>query len=1036
MESTVPLVPAPSASGRAQRSQALDDLIMGTNSSSIVSKRSVERLYYPDEPHYFRYFVKKFQRRAPLINRGYWLRLRAIDVIVKQFLLRKSAGQKVVINLGCGSDVLPWQSHVRYGEECKDALFIDIDYPDLMHKKRAMVLDTPQLKELIGPSFEVSTSENELVLLKSEKYCQIGCDLRELEALRQVLETLVDLSNCPVLFVAEVSVTYMDTESADNLLRWACSVGKAEFCLLEQLLPYGREHPFAQTMLKHFDKLKTPPRSVGQYPTVADQRERFKSRGWPSVRIWDLWDAWCCGEFVNAQERQALDDVEPFDEWEEFMLFARHYFVLHASAVEKEDDQRIANDAEKNETQTCKEIDMHLTTISGNSKRRFGASATLQDAAGQSFGLNMMGLGSNAREDSYDVYSLDGRAGLPPTLPLTGPSPRMCFTVTHLGSYGILLAGGRGSPASAFSDCWILRNDDERNWQSTWKLPIGLYRHSALRLTGTSLVLVAGGKTGPSQISGDYFIFNPEKGWFQCQVAGDVPTPSFGSILCNRPKESSDGKQSGLLCGGIERTGLVVEDKYAWTLDTASEQPIITFTTMKQDFAPQLSIFGAGVAEANGTTLVCGGMGADQTIDGQAMYCLATSSSKFEVAKVRQQPDNASSKPFMIGSSVMCHADHIVIAGGGATCFSMGTFWETNVYQASVPAAFTASHETSRKENKPAEVKFLSSHRVVSSTSAQKVDFRELGRPDAKVRISTIPRVSLNSASEFEGILRRGRPVVFDNLQLGSCVERWTAEYMTDKVGSQKKVVVHECQPENGKMDFNAKNFQYVTYDFGTIMSRAKNGDRLYLRSLSIDKPAEQPAKLEEDFPSLAADFTLPEQLKHVREQLFSSVLRVSGKVNMWLHYDVMANVYAQIFGSKRLILLPPSDVPHLAFAPGASSSSVDVFSLLENSKLVRTRPHEAIVGPGDVLFIPPLWLHTAKPTTDMSVAVNVFFRDLDGGYAAGRDVYGNRDLAAYEKGRQDVAKIAKQFKQLPEETRKFYLARLADELLQASEGN
>lgn len=88
-------------------------------------------------------------------------------------------------------------------------------------------------------------------------------------------------------------------------------------------------------------------------------------------------------------------------------------------------------------------------------------------------------------------------------------------------------------------------------------------------------------------------------------------------------------------------------------------------------------------------------------------------------------------------------------------------------------------------------------------------------------------------------------------------------------------------------MDFNAKNFRYVTDGFGAIMARAKEGHRLYLRSLSNDKPAEQPAKLEEDFPGLAPDFVLPEQLSYVKDQLFSSVLRVSGRVNMWLHYDV-----------------------------------------------------------------------------------------------------------------------------------------------------
>ena len=69
-----------------------------------MSKRSVEKLYYPHEPHFFRFFVKKFQRRAPLINRGYHLRLHVIDVLVRNFLRgsRADGKTKVVVNLGCG----------------------------------------------------------------------------------------------------------------------------------------------------------------------------------------------------------------------------------------------------------------------------------------------------------------------------------------------------------------------------------------------------------------------------------------------------------------------------------------------------------------------------------------------------------------------------------------------------------------------------------------------------------------------------------------------------------------------------------------------------------------------------------------------------------------------------------------------------------------------------------------------------------------------------------------------------------------------
>lgn len=88
-------------------------------------------------------------------------------------------------------------------------------------------------------------------------------------------------------------------------------------------------------------------------------------------------------------------------------------------------------------------------------------------------------------------------------------------------------------------------------------------------------------------------------------------------------------------------------------------------------------------------------------------------------------------------------------------------------------------------------------------------------------------------------------------------------------------------------MDFNAKNFRYVTTDFADFGQRVEKGDRLYLRALSDDMPTERPAMLSDDFPTLASDFVLPTELSLVRENIFSSVLRVSGPVNMWLHYDV-----------------------------------------------------------------------------------------------------------------------------------------------------
>ena len=80
------------------------------------------------------------------------------------------------------------------------------------------------------------------------------------------------------------------------------------------------------------------------------------------------------------------------------------------------------------------------------------------------------------------------------------------------------------------------------------------------------------------------------------------------------------------------------------------------------------------------------------------------------------------------------------------------------------------------------------------------------------------------------------------------------------------------------------------------------------------------------------------------------------------------------------------------------------------------------------------MWSHTAVPEEGTSVAVNVFFRNLENGYAAGKDVYGNRDLQAYENGRRDVEKITKAFRNIPDDLAKFYMERLAMELQDRAE--
>jgi len=161
----------------------------------------------------------------------------------------------------------------------------------------------------------------------------------------------------------------------------------------------------------------------------------------------------------------------------------------------------------------------------------------------------------------------------------------------------------------------------------------------------------------------------------------------------------------------------------------------------------------------------------------------------------------------------------------------------------------------------------------------------------------------------------------------------------------------------------------------------------------------------------------------------------------------------------------------------------VDVFGTtgqqLEGA-LRDTCPVETVLNPGEILFIPACWPHATAPSGQndgISVAVNVFFRSLGntGGYSAGRDVYGNRDLEVYQNGRRDIGRIVNQYHgniatddieklaetmrngikvdgsvkgskeverivksaaALPKEIGRFYRTRLADELLDGLRGS
>jgi len=95
------------------------------------------------------------------------------------------------------------------------------------------------------------------------------------------------------------------------------------------------------------------------------------------------------------------------------------------------------------------------------------------------------------------------------------------------------------------------------------------------------------------------------------------------------------------------------------------------------------------------------------------------------------------------------------------------------------------------------------------------------------------------------------------------------------------------------------------------------------------------------------------------------------------LHFDAPHNFLAQVYGRKRVILVAP-DRPQLVspFEWNYSKSQVDPErpALRRFPRFASAVLWEAVLAPGEVLFIPQIWWHHLT-SLDVSISVNLWFQ-------------------------------------------------------------
>ena len=660
--------------------------------------------------------------------------------------------------------------------------------------------------------------------------------------------------------------------------------------------------------------------------------------GWSSVDAKSLWDIWCDPEIVSPVQRKTLDGAEPFDEWEEFILFASHYFLLIActssSMVSKGGAACLIDDAGDGVPNSTLKGVLYsgirpCDLPPGLHIQRFGSAFYSQGVVGIHGGLGRQG-----RSNTTDLFSVSTPSSLKATagcaivsddsgliLPLAIES-RMCHAIVTSRLGTCLLIGGRVSPDRPLMDCWYFNG----KWRQVQDLPVPLYRQcatwieSAPGISTPLAVLVFGGKTISNEVSGRWLLWRDSIGWSTIECKGDPIPPTFGATM------ASIDMNSGVLIGGMTADSILQPNVWKWTIsESETGQPLIFTAKFEFPGSDALQTFtrmGAHFVRSHLGLFLVGGVGngpLGEEIDIVRLEPPRSSVGGWSVFSVICR--NQALRTLLVGHSVLPFEESLLIIGGGAVCFSFGCIWNDPLIpldlgsrkgppKLQILGKMTTSLLEPRMSTGEADlyvqktptIKRLIACEVCSkilnpkqtenaaSTSSNGMPITDSDVPSLN---KIILRQTIADASRFIQILEDGKPTIIGGLKLSTCVDQWTLETLKCKIGAERQIIVHEANDR--QMDFLQKNFVYRQKSVATFFADISQGAQQYLRSLSEEKPSDKAAHLESDFPELAADFSLPAELEFVKENQHSSVLRISGPVNMWLHYDVRFSILVRM---------------------------------------------------------------------------------------------------------------------------------------------
>ncbi|MGJ5178585.1 cupin-like domain-containing protein [Bradyrhizobium oligotrophicum] len=176
-------------------------------------------------------------------------------------------------------------------------------------------------------------------------------------------------------------------------------------------------------------------------------------------------------------------------------------------------------------------------------------------------------------------------------------------------------------------------------------------------------------------------------------------------------------------------------------------------------------------------------------------------------------------------------------------------------------------------------------------------------------------------------------------------VKLWSPAYLAEIAGDV------EVRPSVGLPDTEVP---YTLHDKDyrrTMTVRAfvelmRSGDRCYIDQIPVDR-----------LPGLAQDYDFDGLASDIK----AVIIWIGANTRSGLHYDYVDNLFAQVHGTKRVLMAAPEEAYNLHLFPDCHTKSQvapEHPDLAAHPRFARAAMLQGLLEPGDILFLPRAWWH------------------------------------------------------------------------------